>query len=93
MHCHGTTVAKRWDIRGGGEDPRGLMKINKIEDRVLSGVVARPRYCCWRISCLRTTVRLNLESETFLMNIATGLGSFIVLLFCDHKVPSNNRML
>jgi len=26
------------------------------------------------------------------MNIATGLGSFIVLLFCDHKVPSNNRM-
>ena len=38
-------------------------------------------------------VRLNLESETFMMNIATGIGSFIVLLFCDHKVPSNNRML
>ena len=77
---------------GEPEDPRGLMKINKTEGRVLNGVVARPRYCCWRISCLRTTVRLNLESETFLMNIATGLGNFIVLLFCDHKVPSNNRM-
>lgn len=59
---------------------------------MLNGVVARPRYYCWRISYLRTTVRLNLESEIFLMNIVTGLRSFIALLFCDHKVPSNNRM-
>ena len=78
---------------GKPEDPRGLMKINKTEGRVLNGVVARPRYCCWRISCLRTTVRLNLESETFLMNIATGLGvllsfffviiKFLPIIICD----------
>ena len=66
---------------GKPEDPRGLMKINKTEGRVLNGVVARPRYCCWRISCLRTTVRLNLESETFLMNIATGLGVLLSFFF------------
>ena len=66
---------------GEPEDPRGLMQINKTEEKVLNGVVARPRYYCWSISCLRTTVRLNLESETFLMNIATGLGVLLSFFF------------
>ena len=77
---------------GEPEDPCGLMQINKTEDSVLDGVVARPCWCCWRITCLRTTVRLNLQSETYKVNITICLRSFIVLLFCDHKVSSNNRM-
>ena len=75
---------------GEPEESGGLVQIYKKMGRVLKGVVARP--CCRRISWLLTTVRLNLESEIFLMNIAMGLRSFIVLVFCHHKVPSNNRM-
>jgi len=50
---------------GEPEDLCGLIQINKIEGRVLNGIVALPSYYCWRISCLRTTVRLNLKSEIF----------------------------